>query len=112
MEDDFEDLLMAYELRASLQNADSMHGIVRSVELGEWRDLNSSHSEDSKDIACIIPSLCHETCMCSAVLSIKFGDDHFLSVMHLSLRSRSSCESSQGDEYQRDFAKTADKMFT
>ena len=41
MADDFEDLLMAYELRASLQNADCMHRNGRSVELGEWRDLLS-----------------------------------------------------------------------
>ena len=67
-----------------------------------------SNSADSKDVACIIPSLCHQTCMCSAVLGTKFGDDHFLSVMHSSLRSQSSFENSQGEEYQRDFAKIAD----
>ena len=38
MADDFEDLVTAYELRASLSR---LHGIGRSVELGEWRDLPS-----------------------------------------------------------------------
>ena len=42
MADNFEELQTAYELRASLQNADCrLHGIGRSVELGEWRDLLS-----------------------------------------------------------------------
>ena len=74
MADDFEDLLTAYELRASLQNADWDLKVCRA-----WRVVGpsftlKSHSEDSKDIACIIPSLCHQTCMCStsAVLGINF----------------------------------------
>ena len=111
MADDFEDLLTAYKLRASLQNADWDWKVCRTCRVERLSFTLKSHSEESKDIICIIPSLWHQTCMCSAVLGINFGDDHILSVMHSSLRSQSSCESSQGDEHQRDFAKTAYKMF-